>query len=53
MLRHLEGRSFPLIAQRMERTVDGVKKLWARALNQLARERQVFFLCFAPLLWTR
>ena len=32
VLRHLEECSFPDVAQRMGRTVDGVKKLWARAL---------------------
>jgi RNA polymerase sigma-70 factor (ECF subfamily) len=36
-LRHLEGLSFPLVAQRMERTVEAVKKLWARALDRLRR----------------
>jgi RNA polymerase sigma-70 factor (ECF subfamily) len=37
ILRHLEGLSFPQVAQRMERTVEGVKKLWARALDRLRR----------------
>lgn len=37
VLRHLEGLSFPLVAQRMGRTVEGVKKLWARALDRLRR----------------
>ena len=35
ILRHLEGLSFPQVAFRMGRTVDSVKKLWARALAQL------------------
>jgi RNA polymerase sigma-70 factor (ECF subfamily) len=37
VLRHLEGLSFPEVARRMERTVEGVKKLWARALDRLRR----------------
>ena len=35
VLRHLEGLTFPEVARRMERTVDSVRKLWARALAQL------------------
>ncbi len=35
ILRHLEGLSFPQVARQMGRTVDSVKKLWARALAQL------------------
>src|SRR5438874_11347647 len=35
ILRHLEGLTFPEVAQRMGRTVDSVKKLWARGLAQL------------------
>jgi RNA polymerase sigma-70 factor (ECF subfamily) len=35
VLRHLEGLTFPEIARRMERTEEGVKKLWARALARL------------------
>jgi len=35
ILRHLEGLTFPEVAQRMERTVDSVKKLWARGLDRL------------------
>jgi RNA polymerase sigma-70 factor (ECF subfamily) len=35
ILRHLEGLSFPEVAQRMGRTVLSVKKLWARALPRL------------------
>jgi RNA polymerase sigma-70 factor (ECF subfamily) len=37
ILRHLEGLSFPEVAQRMERTLDAVKKLWTRALERLRR----------------
>lgn len=37
MLRHLDGLSFPEIAERMNRSVDAVEKLWARALIQLRR----------------
>jgi RNA polymerase sigma-70 factor (ECF subfamily) len=39
ILRHLEGLSFPQVAGRMGRTVDSVKKLWARALAQLRDSR--------------
>jgi RNA polymerase sigma-70 factor (ECF subfamily) len=39
VLRHLEGLSFPDVARRMGRTLDGVKKRWPRAL---ARLKQVF-----------
>ena len=35
ILRHLEGLSFPGVAGRMGRTVESVKKLWARALPRL------------------
>ncbi len=35
ILRHLEGLSFPQVAVRMERSVDSVKNLWARALGRL------------------
>jgi len=35
ILRHLEGLSFAEVAERMERTVDSVKKLWARGLARL------------------
>src|SRR5262249_29148188 len=35
ILRHLEDLSFPVIAQRMERTLDSVKKLWLRGLDRL------------------
>jgi len=37
ILRHLEGLSFPEVAQRLGRTVDSVKKLWARGLDRLRR----------------
>ncbi|MEX0613690.1 MAG: sigma-70 family RNA polymerase sigma factor [Pirellulales bacterium] len=36
-LRHLEGLSFPDVAQRMGRSVDSVEKLWVRALARLRR----------------
>lgn len=35
ILRHLEGLSFPEIAERLDRTLDSVKKLWLRGLNRL------------------
>jgi RNA polymerase sigma-70 factor (ECF subfamily) len=35
ILRHLEGLTFPEVAQRMGKTVDSVKKLWARGLAQV------------------
>ncbi len=35
VLRNLEELSFPEVAERMGRTVDSVKKLWARGLAQL------------------
>lgn len=35
ILRHLEGLTFPEVAQRLDRTVDSVKKLWPRALANL------------------
>jgi RNA polymerase sigma-70 factor (ECF subfamily) len=37
ILRHLEGLSFPDVAQRLGRTVDSVKKQWPRALASLRR----------------
>jgi RNA polymerase sigma-70 factor (ECF subfamily) len=37
ILRHLEGLSFPELAERMGRSVEAVKKLWIRALAQLRR----------------
>jgi RNA polymerase sigma-70 factor, ECF subfamily len=38
ILRHLEGLTFPEIAQRMERTVNSVEKLWIRGLSRLRKE---------------
>jgi RNA polymerase sigma-70 factor (ECF subfamily) len=35
ILRHLEGLSFPEVSERMQRSLDAVKKLWTRALKQL------------------
>lgn len=35
ILRHLEERSFPEIARQMERSIDSVKNVWARALARL------------------
>lgn len=35
ILRHLQGLTFPEVAERMGRSQDSVKKLWARALAQL------------------
>jgi RNA polymerase sigma-70 factor (ECF subfamily) len=37
ILRHLEELTFPEVAERMQRSVDSVKKLWARALDRLRR----------------
>jgi RNA polymerase sigma-70 factor (ECF subfamily) len=37
ILRHLEGLPFAEVAQRMRRTEDSVKNLWARALARLRR----------------
>jgi len=37
ILRQLEGLSFPQVAERMNRTEDSVKNLWARALARLRR----------------
>jgi RNA polymerase sigma-70 factor (ECF subfamily) len=37
VLRHLEGLTFPEVAQRLGRTVDSVKKQWPRALASLRR----------------
>jgi RNA polymerase sigma-70 factor, ECF subfamily len=42
ILRHLEGLSFPEIAQQMERTLDSVKKLWLRGLDRLRLSMKVF-----------
>jgi RNA polymerase sigma-70 factor (ECF subfamily) len=38
LLRHFQDLSFPEIARRMGRTLDGVKNLWIRALGRLRRE---------------
>jgi RNA polymerase sigma-70 factor (ECF subfamily) len=35
ILRHLEGLSFPEVAQRMQRTLTAINKLWVRALGRL------------------
>jgi RNA polymerase sigma-70 factor, ECF subfamily len=35
VLRHLEGLTFPQVAQRMGRSVDSVEKLWVRGLARL------------------
>jgi RNA polymerase sigma-70 factor (ECF subfamily) len=35
VLRHLEELTFPEVAERMERTVDSVQKVWVRALAKL------------------
>jgi RNA polymerase sigma-70 factor (ECF subfamily) len=40
ILHHLEECKFPEVARRMGRTVEGVKKLWARALARLRRSLQ-------------
>jgi RNA polymerase sigma-70 factor (ECF subfamily) len=37
ILRHLEGLTFPQVAQRLGRSVDSVDKLWIRALDRLRR----------------
>ena len=37
ILHHLEGLPFADVAQRMDRSVDSVKHLWARALAQMKR----------------
>jgi RNA polymerase sigma-70 factor, ECF subfamily len=38
VLRHLEGLTFPDVARRMGRSLESVKKLWARALGRLRDE---------------
>jgi RNA polymerase sigma-70 factor (ECF subfamily) len=35
VLRHLEGLTFPEVARRLDRTEDGVKNIWVRALRRL------------------
>lgn len=42
ILRHLESLSFPEVADRMGRTQDSVKNLWARALARLRRGMEAF-----------
>jgi RNA polymerase sigma-70 factor (ECF subfamily) len=37
VLRHLEGLTFPQVAERMGRSVDSVEKLWLRGLTQLRK----------------
>jgi RNA polymerase sigma-70 factor, ECF subfamily len=37
ILAHLEGLTFPEVARRMDRTLDSVKNLWARALAKLRK----------------
>ena len=36
-LRHLEGLTFPDVSKKMDRSVDAVEKLWARALIQFRK----------------
>jgi RNA polymerase sigma-70 factor (ECF subfamily) len=38
VLRHLEGLTFPAIAERMGRSLDSVEKLWMRGLKRLRQE---------------
>jgi RNA polymerase sigma-70 factor (ECF subfamily) len=38
VLRHLEGLTFPQVAERMNRSVDSVEKLWLRGLTKLKKE---------------
>jgi RNA polymerase sigma-70 factor (ECF subfamily) len=37
VLRHLEGLTFPQIAERMGRSVDSVEKLWLRGITSLRK----------------
>lgn len=37
-LRHLEGLTFPAIAERLKRTSDSVEKLWLRGITRLRAE---------------
>jgi len=37
ILRHLEGLTFPIVAERMGRSEDSVQKLWVRALANLRK----------------
>lgn len=43
VLRHLEGLTFPEVSERMGRTEDSVKKLWARGLARLRLALDVLF----------
>ena len=38
VLRHMEGLTFPQVAERMGRSVDSVEKLWLRGLTKLRKE---------------
>lgn len=38
VLRHLEGLTFPQVAERMGRSLDSVEKLWLRGLTRLRQE---------------
>lgn len=38
MLRHIEGLTFPQVAEQMGRSVNSVEKLWVRGLSRLRRE---------------
>ena len=38
VFRHMEGLTFPQIAERMGRSVDSVEKLWLRGLTRLKKE---------------
>jgi RNA polymerase sigma-70 factor (ECF subfamily) len=38
VLRHMEGLTFPQVAQRMGRSVDSVEKLWLRGLTKLRKQ---------------
>ena len=37
LLRHFQGLTFPEIARRLDRTLDGVKNVWLRGLSRLRR----------------
>jgi len=37
VLRHLEGLTFPQVAERMGRSVDSVEKLWLRGITRLRK----------------
>ena len=37
LLRHFEGLAFPVIAQRLDKTLDSVKNIWLRGLARLRR----------------